>query len=512
MNLCQAGSVDCEVKAFKEMVNLYRPSREEDQIIRYIEDVYLRAWHEVWKRDAKVQIDKDRMGNILIQIPATGKFKFAKKPSIALQAHMDMVLAKKGAQPGEDIKKYFKDGIQLEEKDGWLQSVGNDKSIGADNTIGVALALRYLLDKNLDHPALELIFTVQEEIGLVGAYGMEIPIRSRRMINLDGMTAETITVGAQGGSMDVIQGNFARTHLEKGMRVFKFTVSDLQGGHSGAMIHRPRVNSVKLAASVFSGIAAKDGTATILEFVAGDLAVLNKIPNLVSLTFATADAEFNPNALAGKINLEIAKFSDEDPSVYKVVAMELPADGDIHALTSSVSRELASRLIEAPHGVIEEDDRFPNKVKTSMNLAAFSFSAAGGVAPSVGFGFMGRSFDNISLGNVTNQAIQVLSTAWADLMSPVRTNRILMDAWMAKEKSWLVTVAMKDAYFSKTNYFAAGIEASAFAKKYPKMDIICIGPDIVAMHTADEKIRIQSISDTSLALQRLLVRIGNGGK
>jgi dipeptidase D len=158
---------DCELRFFSELSKTFRPSGKEDELRDYVLAVKETAEKLVWKQ--KLETFQDTIGNVMIRLPATGSFAGKTRPYFALQSHMDMVLAYVDAKPGENLEPYFKDGVITEIKDGWVQAKDNRTTLGADNGIGVATELRYLIDDRIAHPPLELIFTVQEETGLIGA-------------------------------------------------------------------------------------------------------------------------------------------------------------------------------------------------------------------------------------------------------------------------------------------------------------------------------------------------------
>lgn len=512
---CIQGHDSCEILAFKEMVKIYRPSREEEKIVEFIKNIFDKAKVQVWKNHAELRFVRDKMGNLVISVPATGVFTSNKKTPIALQAHLDMVLDKKGATPGEDLRPFFKDGVELEEKDGWLQSINNEKSIGADDTVGVAIALRYLLDINLAHPPLELVFTVQEEIGLVGAFGLEIPLVARRMINLDGMTAQAVTIGAQGSSKNLISGNFKYTHIPENSHILKISISNLQGGHSGIVIHRSRANAIKVMAQVLTHFPQKMKELMLIEFVAGNADVLNKIPNGVSATIGLSGPKPQINLIRKSIITELSGYRDEHSDKFKI-DIEGVSSSHLHALPTEVSRDLLIRIGKAPHGVISTDSRFPERVNTSTNLAAISLTSPPiredlNTIPdsSIIIGFMTRSFSSIKeIERVVNDTKKNLGELWsAFLRFKHQVTGIPYEPWIAPNTSNLLKLAMQDPYLKNKIYFSAGIEASAFMKKYPNMDIISLGPDIANQHTANEKVRTKSITEISKVIQKLLIRI-----
>ena len=502
---CVAGQRSCETGIFYELAKLFRRSGEEKAVIAFIQEARALALREVWPAGTALPIQVDRMGNVVIQVPGTGRFATRTRPEVALQAHMDMVLDKKGALPGEDLNRYFRDGVPLEVKDGWIQSVGQDRSIGADNSVGVAMALRYLLDRKLEHPPLELIFTVMEEVSLQGAFGYEPEVLSSRMVNLDGMTAGAVTIGSQGATRSALNATLENVEVPAGYRAFRIGISNLQGGHSGVMIHRSRANSIQVIARTLQRAAAAAPGLMLIEIVGGDLKVLNKIPNLGQATFAVAGSALTADLLRQWVLEETLKHADEDPLKFKAEADELTLP-HAHAATAASTQELIRRLLGTPHGVYSRDERFPDGVNTSTNFAAVAAQAGAGPRLPLAFGFMTRSFGSADgsphrdgpdprrperrLGRALGRPLQTHGHALRPLDGPQRLAAPQAGAGRS--------------VYAKTVYFTAGIEASAFAKKKPELDIICVGAEILNAHTATEKVRAENIPESSEALQRLL--------
>jgi dipeptidase D len=505
---CVAGQRSCETGIFYELAKLFRRSGEEKAVIAFIQEARAFALREVWPAGTALPIQVDRMGNVVIQVPGTGRFATRTRPEVALQAHMDMVLDKKGALPGEDLNQYFRDGVPLEVKDGWIQSVGQDRSIGADNSVGVAMALRYLLDRKLEHPPLELIFTVMEEVSLQGAFGYEPEVLSSRMVNLDGMTAGAVTIGSQGATRSALNATLENVEVPAGYRAFRIGISNLQGGHSGVMIHRSRGNSIQVIARTLQRAAAAAPGLMLIEIVGGDLKVLNKIPNLGQATFAVAGSALTADLLRQWVLEETLKHADEDPLKFKAEAEELTLP-HAHAATAASTQELIRRLLGTPHGVYSRDERFPDGVNTSTNFAAVSAQAGAGPRLPLAFGFMTRSFGSATeVRTVMDLTRDALSAGWAELWDVLfKPTGTPYDPWMVHKDSLLLKLALEDPYYAKTVYFTAGIEASAFAKKKPELDIICVGAEILNAHTATEKVRAESIPESSEALLRLLRRL-----
>ena len=265
----------CVVDTFKRLASIYRPSGEEgelrDKLVQLAEEANRTRWAG---RNGGLQISgPDRVGNFLIRVPATGRHAARNLPPIALQAHMDMVLAATSVPAGGDLKAFFREHpVELEVKEGKIQSVGQKTTIGADNTVGCALMLRYALDPTVEHPPLELVFTVHEEVGLKGAQEYDtaaLPLRAPVMISLDGFESDKLIYGSQGSLRRSVSGSLPAQAVDAG-KLIKVTVNKLLGGHSGADIHQDRLNAVIALAAITRAVLTNSSLA-VVSAVAGEL-------------------------------------------------------------------------------------------------------------------------------------------------------------------------------------------------------------------------------------------------
>lgn len=498
-------AADCELRLFTELSKTFRPSRKEDELRDYVLALARTAEQSVWQQ--KLELFQDKIGNVMVRLPATGRFTKLKAAPFALQSHMDMVLAYVDAKPGEDLEKYFRDGVALEVKDGWIQAEGNRTTLGADNGIGVAIALRYLIDNSLPHPPLELIFTVQEEIGLFGAAQFEIPITSRKMLCLDGMTPEEgmIIAGSQAGHTEVIR--FTSAGAEESAPgsdvLLRVAVAKMAGGHSGGDIHRNRKNALRLLAELIEELEDKGLPARLGKITVGD-GILNKIPNLFEAEIFLPSAKTDPNlALASKefLKSRIAANPDDFRDA-EVTVILVP--GKAGPVTSpDFSRLLAGSILAAPNGVVDTDPGFVNSVLSSNNLGAFKLTPGSGNF-SAELGFMTRSFLNDRRGAITDQLRTIFSNPAlaASFSSEVRSS---YPAWLEPETSSLLQDALtRSGYFTKKFYLPAGLEPSAFKQRLPDLEVIAIGPLIQFAHSVKEKMKLDSIPRTVSGVRKIV--------
>lgn len=505
-----AVSEDCELQFIKEIAKTYRPPKEEKELRDYIISIKDMSEKHIWKQ--KLKFDQDKIGNIMITLPATGRFANTKSKPFALQSHMDMVLAYADAKPGEDVRPYFKDGIKLEIKDGWLQSKGNKTSIGTDNSSGVAYSLRYIIDPSIEHPELELIFTVQEEIGLVGAFNSDLPIKSKKMLCLDGMTPEPgyIIAGAQGAVAQ--QLNFKTQEVietkTSDFKMIKISVTKLAGGHSGGDIHRNRTNAIKAFATLAKFISSQiNDEVRIKTLVAGDIGIFNKIPNLFQ-----AELAIPKNKISNDLNYQIEKYlkdlisKNSDDAANAIVSVNISEEsGDVFVTSDyDFTKYLVDSILQSPNGIVEKDKKFFNEIKTSNNLSFLEVKAdSSSKEVSNKFGFMARGFDNQGMNSVKDIIFNQFSDE-KQLRNIEKVQGMSIAPWLEPDSSELLKQVTSLPELSKRFYLNGGLEPSAFKLKIKDLEVIALGPYQQMAHSVNEKLKIDTIAPTGKNILKII--------
>ena len=208
----------CEVwTEFEAITRVPRPSKKEEKIRDYLVG---------WAKEHGLEYRCDETGNVVIRKPATPGYE--RSPPVLLQSHMDMVCEK-----NSDVAFDFEhDAIRTRIDDGWVRAEGT--TLGADDGIGMAAALARLAAATVAHPALEALFTVDEETGLTGAFGLgEGMLTGKYLINLDSEDEGEIFIGCAGGIDTIATFHYTMEPSPKNYTFFRVDVADLQGGHSG---------------------------------------------------------------------------------------------------------------------------------------------------------------------------------------------------------------------------------------------------------------------------------------
>ncbi len=505
---------DCVQNILRDILRIYRPSGEEDQIRDYIKRKITAALPR-WS-DEKPSLEEDKLGNLLVRLPATGQFVNQKLRPIVLQSHFDMIHAVKGAKAGEDLRNYFINGVDLvEEADGWWHSRDFATSLGADNGTGIALALAYGIDPSIEHPPLYLLFTVQEETGLKGALGLQFPLDQTIILNLDSLDGDkdvSLVRGGNGGNSNRIKGKVAAVPLPEGWQILEISITGLLGGHSAHDIAKPRVNSLVLLSRIFAWLNGLNMTASIASARAGQLA--NQIPANLEVKIAIAPQQI-PDKLKEMvtevIEKEICRWQDECLNQKKQIKVTM---GDRPAESIMLSADLSSRLMATigamPNGVLYGDPALLDGTVTSNNVGALIIEPTpGSMNLHTEFAFFARSFNNQHLKDI----VDTVSSAYYGLFPAgtlTTTNNLNVFGWSIDEKNWLVQLALgdSDSPFAKATLSSASNESGVLASKYSGISILSLGARVQNAHTANEKLDINSFVRLDSAVKNLLLKIG----
>jgi dipeptidase D len=217
-------------KYFGEICQIPRPSKKEEKIIAYLLET-----------GKKLSLDtkRDQIGNVLISKPAT-KGKENVTP-VVFQSHIDMVCEKNS----DTVFNFDTDAIQPYIDGEWIKAKGT--TLGADDGIGMAIALALLEDNTIEHGAIECLFTVDEETGLTGAFALEPDfLKGKMLLNLDSEDEGQFFIGCAGGKGTVVKIDYEKAPVPVNTVPYKVTVKGLKGGHSGDDINTGLGNSVKI--------------------------------------------------------------------------------------------------------------------------------------------------------------------------------------------------------------------------------------------------------------------------
>jgi dipeptidase D len=447
---------------FEDISRVPRLSQKEEKI---------RDWVKNWADYNSISWKEDGAGNLLLSKQAATGYEY--NPGIILQAHMDMV-GQKEAGSSHDFEN---DPISLEiVNNEYIAAKGT--TLGADNGIGMAIALATLTDSSLLHGPIEVLLTVDEESGLTGAFFL-VPgfFSSKLLINLDSEAEGTITVSSAGGGSTVL--NLPVTRITGSSLIgFNLTVNGLIGGHSGVDINKNRLNAMKVLNEGLINISSK-ATLNISTINGGTL--FNAIPRNAFCTFLVNDTNIALNAYqAWKQTIDT--YYTLEPNL-EIDLQEVNIDTVINS-----SDKVLSLLKGIPHGPLNYSKDFPNFVETSNNLAIIQTTS-----DSIEIVTLSRSAFDGELEQVRNE-IEDLGKS----LGVIITQNPPFPSWPPELNSSFLLYVQNEyehVYGNEAELVAVhgGLETAVFKKLDPELQMVSIGPNIQGVHTPQERVDIRSV-------------------
>ena len=464
---------------FYQFTQIPRPSKQEQAVRQYLVDLADSAGH----RHAQ-----DAEGNLVIYVPASpGK---EGSPTVIIQNHLDMVTVKT-ADRDHDFET---DPLSLQVADGWLSA--DRTTLGADNGVGCAAAIAVMTDPEVEHPALELLFTVDEETGLGGALNLDASMLSGTlMLNLDTEDWNELYIGCAGGAGWHFARSFSMEPVADSSESWELTLSGLAGGHSGVQIHEQLGNGIKLFAEALRGIPG-------LQLAAIDVGVAhNVIPREGSVRFSCeAGAE-------GAIREHLRAVSEQWlaylPEADKDLELELSAAVIDTALDTVDSRRLLDLVSVFPHGAQAYSLEQPaDLVDLSINLAILR------LADGELFIESSYRFFNEDQSLPLQHSVLALARAFDLEVTP----DVGYPGWQPDFASPLLEQGseLHQRMFGQrpaVKAIHAGLECGILKSKKPDVDILSFGPTIRGAHSPTERLQIDTVEPFWQFLKQLLAEI-----
>lgn len=454
---------------FYELTQIPRPTGHMEAVTHFMV--------EFGKRNG-LETTQDKAGNVLIRKPASpGK---ETSTPVILQGHLDMV-PQKNSSVSHD---FIKDPIDVYVDGDWVKA--NGTTLGADNGMGVALAMAVLVDKTLQHGPIEALFTVDEEVGMEGAFGLKPDfLKGRTLLNLDSEKEGELFVGCAGGADLNITLQFKEDkYIESDDVAVKVSLTGLKGGHSGVDIHLGRANANKLMFR-FLKEAVRDYGAR-LSFVEGG-SLRNAIPR-EAFAIITIPGD-NVEALWELVSDYQETFIEEYKGIennIKFIAEETEMPSTL--IPEEIQDNLINCVMGCQNGVISMLADFPGTVETSTNLALVKTSNE-----LIEIKILVRSSSDTRKDEVCSSLESVFSMAGAKVEYGESYG-----GWQPNIDSPLLN-KMKEVYKSTFGKDAdvkvmhAGLECGIIQESYPTMDMISIGPDLEYPHSPDERVSVSSV-------------------
>ncbi len=467
---------------FLQICRIPRPSKKEEQIVQYLLE---------FGKKMGLQTTTDEAGNVLIRKPGTTGNENLQ--SVILQSHIDMVCEKNAAT----VHDFEKDPIVPWIEGEWVKAKGT--TLGADDGIGIAAMLAILESTSIPHGPLECLFTIDEETGLTGAFGIRPEfLKSTILINLDSEDEGQLFIGCAGGADTTARLKLETEPVPEETLAYKVSITGLKGGHSGDDINKGLGNAVKIL-NRFLWNAARDFYIRISSIDAGNLrnAIAREgfaiivLPQEFKIDFEEYAKQFQ-KTLIGELHTT-------EPNVkFGLEACPLPES----VLLPDLEFWLLNALYACPHGVIEFSRDIPDFVETSTNLASVKFTE-----DKIQITTSQRSSVESAKKNVLDMVGCVFKLAGADIEQTTG-----YPGWKPNPDSELLRLCV-DSYHKLFHQeplvlaIHAGLECGLIGAIYPGMDMISFGPTIKGAHSPDERLEIRSVIKFWDLLLHVLQRI-----
>ncbi|WP_442845881.1 aminoacyl-histidine dipeptidase [Leeuwenhoekiella sp. H156] len=455
-------------KNFADLNAVPRASKHEEQVI-----AFMKAFGE----NLKLETFVDEVGNVIIRKPATPGLEDRKM--VVLQSHLDMVHQKNNNTQFD----FAKEGIKMKIEGDWVKAEGT--TLGADNGMGVATIMALLESTTIPHPAIEALFTIDEETGMTGAMGLKPGVlKGAILLNLDTEEDDEIGVGCAGGIDITATRNYRQEETEPGKTGYRLTVNGLQGGHSGMDIIKGLGNANKLLNRFLTDSFENYGL-RISEIDGGGLR--NAIPREATAIFCidSVHAEAFQADVAELAEAIKAEYQNLEPNLnISLEATNLPE----LVMELGVQEGFVKAMQAVWNGVYRMSPDIENLVETSNNVARVR---VGGGA--------------IEVLCLTRSSVESSRT---DLANTVRSAFELTGCevhfsgaypgWKPNMNSPILKVLV-DKYKKINNHEPhvaachAGLECGILGQNYPEMDMVSFGPTIRGAHSPDERVSISSV-------------------
>ncbi len=452
---------------FADLNAVPRPSKKEERVIAFMKE---------FGESLGLTTEIDKVGNVLIRKPATPGMEDRK--TVVMQSHLDMV-----HQKNSDTNFDFDtQGIEMYVDGGWVRAKGT--TLGADNGLGVATIMAILEAKDIQHPTIEALFTIDEETGMTGAMGLEGGwLQGDILLNLDTEEDDEIGVGCAGGIDVTAKRSYKEEAVSDGKIAYTISVTGLNGGHSGMDIHKGLGNANKIMNRLlFDGF--ENFGLQVNEIKGGSLR--NAIPRE---SFATVVVD---TIHAEAFEFEIVELSKTIKHELSVMEADLQIEVNTTNLPKNVmelevQEGILKALYAAHNGVYTMSASIPDLVETSNNIAKVT----------IGEGEI--TIECLTRSSVESSKIDLANKLRAtfELIGCEVTTSGDYPGWAPNMDSPVLKVL--DELYQKLNgekaHVAAchaGLECGILGQNYPDMDMISFGPTILGAHSPDERASISS--------------------
>jgi len=479
---------DLEPKAmwnhFADLNAVPRPSKKEERVIEFMMQ---------FGNNLSLETYKDEVGNVIIKKPASKGMEH--KQTVVLQSHLDMVHQKNGTTNFD----FNEQGIEMFVDGDWVKA--NGTTLGADNGIGVASIMTILSTTTIPHPAIEALFTIDEETGMTGALNLQGGLLNGKiLLNLDTEDDNELTIGCAGGIDVTATGSYTHEAPPPNTVAYTIFVKGLTGGHSGMDIYKGRGNANKLMNRVLLAAYEKFGI-QIASIDGGSLR--NAIPReSVANIIITESNEAKLEPFIKGLEQELkAEYKSTDANL--AITLE-KREEKIRVMQKGFQIKLMKSLYACANGVYRMSADIEHLVQTSNNLARVL--AKDGE----------YSIQCLTRGSVDSEKMDLANSLKCtfELIGAKVDFKGSYPGWAPKPEAAIVKTMSnlyKEMYHEEALVSAchAGLECGILGTNYPEMEMISFGPNIRGAHSPDEKVQISSVQKYWNFFMETLNRIPN---
>lgn len=450
---------------FADLNAVPRGSKKEERVIQFMVD---------FGNKLNLETIVDPVGNVIIKKPAF--IGFENRKTVVMQSHLDMVHQKNS----DTVFDFDTEGIKMKIDGEWVKAEGT--TLGADNGLGVAAIMSVLASKDIKHPAIEALFTIDEETGMTGAMGLQAGyLNGEILLNLDTEEDDEIDIGCAGGIDITAENSYNEVHTPINSTGFKISITGLNGGHSGMDIDKGLGNANKIMNRIL--YEAQDYL-RVAEINGGSLR--NAIPRESFAKIAVYNSQKDAflkrtKKVAKAIKLE---FKTVDPNLeIEFSEVEVP-----EKVMTTISQTTLLKTIYAAHnGVYRMSHDMEGLVETSNNIARIIVKDE-----EITILCLTRSSVESTKSDLANVLTSTFELAGYNVMKSGS-----YPGWKPNVDSPILGVLAKTyerLFESKPSVVAchAGLECGILGTNYPEMDMISFGPTIQGAHSPDERANIKS--------------------
>lgn len=453
---------------FADLNAVPRPSKKEERV---------RAFMVNFGKSLGLETLEDAIGNVIIKKPATAGME--NRQTVVMQSHLDMVHQKNS----DTVFDFETQGIDMVIDGDWVKAKGT--TLGADNGIGVAAIMAVFASTDIAHPALEAMFTIDEETGMTGAMKLDPSnFKGTILLNLDTEDDDELSIGCAGGIDTNTSYTYDLVPVEKDSISYEISIRGLLGGHSGMDIHRGRANANKLMNRIlYQGISLFPIQITSID--GGSLR--NAIPR--ESTAVISISKDNKATFEKFMVEKTASLKFEYQSIETELKIDWKTvDAQTEAISEEDSLKILNTIYSVPNGVFRMSPDMESLVEASTSLARIIIKDGK---------FITQSLQRSSVETTKDDVANAVRASFENMGCAVVQNGDY-PGWKPNPNSAILTL-MADMYRSKfkeepqIKACHAGLECGILGGHLPNMDMISFGPNIRAAHSPDEKVQISSV-------------------